>query len=328
MKFKFYSFFGEIASVENLSSLEFGEHFQFERPDSRVINTIKNHIELFGQKNISLAKNPYEWNETYEPNNDKNNSYKIISTRLDKDKWKYLIITHNFKQDNRVIPLMLGLSKSDLTVLMQGNIDPSALTAEGYSRLYSGLSACIFYNDLPALNNINRTLHDQDIEEYIKIKLLLEDFEIRKDAFPEIDKALTDFLQLKYISIFSPFKILSFITVLELLLSNYDPSEENNVRISDQIKKKVNQLNKISSDPIHIKSYFKGPDTLNIYNVMGKIYKYRNNIAHGQFSDFEDQLQILKGKRNEIILFLNDVLKMVLMESLKNPEKIIDLKNK
>lgn len=321
MSFNFFSFFGEIINIDNVSETGIKNHFEFQRPNSRILNSIKSHIQLFGQI-LNIEHNPYEWDI-------KSNYYgkeKKIS-KLDSANWKYLILCHNYPQDNRTIPLMLGLSKPNLTVLMQGNLSVKEDNIKCYENIYSGLKSNTYYHDLPILNNKFKTITDDDIDEFFRIKLLLDEFEVKKYNYPEIDKALSDFLQIKYISIVSPFKILSYITVLELLLSNYDPKNQTNTKITEQLQKKITQLNESSTSPINIKDYFKGPDTLNISNIIKKIYTYRNDIAHGQFSDFEDNLQILNNKRNEIVRFLDDVLKMVLIRSIENPNEIIKLKD-
>jgi hypothetical protein len=153
----------------------------------------------------------------------------------------------------------------------------------------------------------------------------LKTFETVKNDFPKIDKALDDFLQIQHISKFSPFKILSYITIFELLLSDYDPKNQNNTRISEQLKEKLHSINERSESKIEVKKYFKGPDTLNLKNIIFKLYSYRSNIAHGKEHDLNDDLQIFKGKRDEILRFLRDLLKNVIKYALDEPKAITEL---
>ena len=86
-------------------------------------------------------------------------------------------------------------------------------------------------------------------------------------------------------------------------------------------------LNNQFENPILVESYFKGPDTLTLGKVILTIYNYRSSIAHRDFLDFSEKLQILEALRTENILnFVRTVLKKVIVYSLKNPKLIIDLK--
>jgi hypothetical protein len=324
MSFNSFSFFGDVITTENLSSLAVKDKFELIKPDFRILTSIKSHIKLYGQHN-NIGHNLYETDVIKDYSNKKG---KLISTtfkKLPRENWKYFIFAHNHKVDNRIIPLMLALSEIDLTVLMQGNIVENAHEIQGYYNLVSGLSASMFYHDLPNIDLPIKNLNDKDFLEFEGLFDKLTEFEKLKYDFPKIDKALDDFLSIQHISKFSPFKILSYITIFELLLSDYDPRNQSNTRISDQLKQKISTINSKSENPVVVSKYLHGPDTLNVENVICKLYTYRSNIAHGKEHDFQNDLQIFKGKRDEIIAFLRDLLKNVLLYSLVEPEEVTSM---
>ena len=147
-----------------------------------------------------------------------------------------------------------------------------------------------------------------------------------KLKFPLISKALVDFVDIKDISERSSFKVLSYFSVLELLLTTYRPRSSNDSSLSSQLRNKISLLNNQFKNKIDIKAYFKGSDTNTLETIIEKLYQYRNDIAHGNLSDFEKDLRILKNQKQMIIPFLHDLLKRILMFSLEQPQLISDLK--
>lgn len=82
-----------------------------------------------------------------------------------------------------------------------------------------------------------------------------------------------------------------------------------------------NQLN----NRIDFNEYFKGPKTLTEEIIIEKLYYYRSKIAHGDYYDFNNDLQILIN--HEITYnFLELLLKRILIYSMNNPQLIKDLK--
>lgn len=164
-----------------------------------------------------------------------------------------------------------------------------------------------------------------DDEEILKNLTLLKKFDKIKHDFPHINKCLNDFFLLQEISDYSVFKIIGYISCLELLL--VDSTQEKLKSINAQLQTKLNLLNNQFKEPILFSNYIKGPDALTLGKVMETIYNYRSTIAHGDFLDFKKKLQILERVSEQDILdFIREVLKKCLIYSLENPQLIKDLK--
>ena len=131
---------------------------------------------------------------------------------------------------------------------------------------------------------------------------------------------------IKDISKQSPFKILSCFAILELLLTTYKSRTSNENSLTHQLQKKIALLNNLFNNKIEINNYFKGSDTNTLETIIEKLYQYRNDIAHGNSSNFEKDLRILKDQQNKILPFLMELLRQVLIISLEKPQFVNDLK--
>ena len=196
---------------------------------------------------------------------------------------------------------------------------------------------CIFnyYNELNridtlCINNKIRANRPKDFTKYDKLQVieyirLLENFDTVKPDFPQINKVLGDFFLTFELSDHSPFKIVSYIACLELLL--VDSSMDRLKSIGSQMHTKLDLLNNQWENSIKIEDYINGPDTLTLGKVMETIYTYRSFVAHGGFIDFSNKLNILeKLDRTEILKFVRTVVKKVIIYSFNNPKLIRDLK--
>ena len=170
-----------------------------------------------------------------------------------------------------------------------------------------------------------KKFEDKDKIEIQKINLSLTAFELKSKDYEFVGKALDDFIALMDISINSPFKILGHFSILELLLT-YRNNTSHEDSIYRQLQRKVSLLNNQFENKINFQKYFKGANSNTIETIIGKLYKYRNNIAHGNNSDFKNELKLLKDKKNNILAFLRVLLKKILVYSIKNPRLIKDLK--
>ena len=77
---------------------------------------------------------------------------------------------------------------------------------------------------------------------------------------------------------------------------------------------------------MNFREYFGGSNTNTLEIIIAKLYQYRNDIAHGNKSDFEKQLKIFKNSQSFIQEFLRDLTKNILTFAIKNPELTSDLK--
>jgi hypothetical protein len=262
----------------------------------------------------------------YDPKPNPNGEYTFHP--LEKKEWNYWVIEHSKSQMDKKLHLVLGLSQIDLTVLFDGvyngvtSMDGKEVPAIDDKKL---TTVHFFLNTRNQIDK-KKKMKNEDIEEIREIHSLLTTFykHREKDAF--INKALDDFIKLQELSEQSPFKILDYFSILELLLTTYKPKVSHDSSLNNQLQKKINLLNNQLKNKIDFTNFFKGPDTNTIETIIDKLYQYRNDIAHGNKSDFENELKILKNKKDNISEFLRTLLKKILIHAIKEPQLIKDLK--
>ncbi len=319
---KSFIFLGDVFKIKNASTILLFDDYKLKRPNRTQLSYIKKFIDDY-TKVVFFKINRFETRHTA----NKEGGYNF--DRVDKKDWNYWVIEHSKGQMERNFPLVLGLSRLDLTVLFEG-VYFGAKTMEKQSHLPGimgrQLSVINFFHDTRIFPIIEKEITEQDKQELKNINSSLTTFESIKKNYDFIDKALEDFLKLKDVSEQSPFKILGYFSILELLLTTYREKGTNDTSLNSQLQKKINLLNNQLENKIDFTIYFKGPNTITIEKIIEKLYRYRNNIAHGNKSDFEDDLQILKGKKENIIDFLHLVVKRLLLKAIKEPQLIKDLK--
>lgn len=317
-----YLFIGDLIVTDEQLPLNLFDDFFLKRASAEQQQIIKKFIDSYVDI-LTFKINKYE--NSYIKND--MSGYQIVP--IEETDWKYYIIEHSQRQAKQQFQLILFLSTLDLTVLFEaffmGVNTTAAKCVPGVMQFE--LRTLNYFHDnqfnnfpLPETKRITK----QNLDELNKINSLVSDFD--KIKFPFIDKALTDFVSIKDISERSPFKVLSCFSVLELLLTTYRPKVSNISSISIQLQRKINMLNNQFDDKIDIQTYFKGSDTNTLETVIEKLYQYRNDIAHGNLSDFEKDLQIFKSQQKNILPFLLDLLKRILITSLQRPQLISDLK--
>lgn len=317
-----YLFIGDLIETDEQLPLNLFDDFFLQRATTEQQRVIKHFIDSYIDI-LTFKINKYE--STY-AKNDKS-SYDIVP--MEDTDWKYYVIEHTQRQAKQQLQLILSLSSLDLTVLFEAvfmGVNTTAGTSVPGVMQFQ-LRTLNYFHDtqfnsfpLPETKKITK----QSLEELSKINLLLSHFD--KIKFPLIDKALTDFVSIKDISERSPFKVLSCFSVLELLLTTYRPRTSSDSSLSNQLQKKINLLNNQFEDKIDFQAYFNGSDTNTLETVIEKLYQYRNDIAHGNLSNFEKDLQIFKSQQKNILPFLLDLLKRILITSLQRPQLISDLK--
>lgn len=247
----------------------------------------------------------------------KNKESSIIP--IPKKEWNYWIIEHSQEQMSKIFPLVLGLSKLDLTVVFEG------VNIGIYGSLMKSPLVTInfFYDSRHRLEEKN--ISEDEIKQIRQLNALITAFK-SLNGYDFIDKALDDFLRLKEISEASPFKILGYFSIFEHLLTTNEAKNVRENSLKHQLAKKLNLLNNLIAEKIDINQYFKGSDTNTFETIIEKLYQYRNDIAHGNRSDFEKDLKIFKNQKKEILVFLHHLLRLILIKALKEPQLIEDLK--
>ncbi len=330
MESKIYYFIENLTEIDPNEEIKILEYLVLKNIPDNLLLSLKNNIKQF----ISQRRLPQNFKNEFPNTFHEFEKIKDIlpngihTKQRRKEDFRYLVLEEtNSKIFNLIYPNAFSLAEKDYFIPFAfSNYDNGIGIKVSFSEL------CIFtyYNDLSVIQPLRKkqnpnSFSENDLKEVIEYINLLNEFEKIKENFPSINKSLKDFFLIREVSDYSVFKIVSYIACLEMLLVN--DSQERLKSITVQLQTKLNLLNNQFEKPILISDYIKGPDTLNLGNVIEVFYKYRSSIAHGNFLDFKKKLQLLEAvSENEIFKFIRTVLKKSLIYALKNPELVRDLK--
>lgn len=236
--------------------------------------------------------------------------------------WKYFVFQYEGNSAEEFLPLVFQLSSLNLTVIIEG-----VYLSGNLGIMISELTAYNYYYDNKISFFETRVISQNEVDELNTLYDKMKNFWGETVKYSQIKKALLDFGKLSELSKSSPFKVLAYLSIFELLLVTYDVKGVKSTPIKYQLQNKLNLLNNLIDNSINFKEYFTGPDTLTFVKVIGKLYEYRNAVAHGNFVDFENSLQIISNNEKNVLRFLRDLLKKVLLFSISNPQLVLDLKS-
>lgn len=305
---KSFIFLGDLIDPVGLTNFSITDDYALTKANEEQILYIKSNIDnysrlfSFGANRFELEKIPTENGFTYNP--------------IDESEWKYWVIETPHINREFEFTLALSLSEADLTDLFHGHyVGAMTTTGREVPGIQSrGLTTVNFFTDNQLYDLKIKKLRDGDILEIREIYLALKSFKQIKADYEFIDKCLQDYTKIQDISNQSPFRLLSYFAILEHLLTTNKGRNENS--INQQLQKKINLLNNQFDKPIDITEYFSGSDTNTIETIVAKLYQYRNDIAHGNKSDFEKELALLKNSKSRIPEFLKILVKRILLYTL------------
>ena len=320
-KDKPYFFLGEnLKSIIGDEVILFNK-FLLRRPDKEQSSFLK----LFIEKNYGIltSNSPFLKYE-YEPldSEESEKSIDSLKSRL-KAIDNFWVVEHPYERMPWFVAPILSLSSLNLTVLLQWMVLKSGPV---YLSINSLLTK-VFYHDYEKLKDHSLIIDRSYIEELNLIENTFQSYLSHTKNPTEFKKTIEDFISLKEISIESPFRFLCYFSILESLLTHSKQRLSSNTTIAFQLQTKLNLINNRLRTPIDFLSYFKVPDTVNFELIIEKLYHYRSDIAHGNVSDFDKDLFILKGKENSALRFIHEVTRNVILQALLEPDLIKDLKS-
>ena len=314
---KSFVFLGDLIDLEGKKSIKLADGYILTKANKSQVVAIKNNIEPFiVSTNLRINK--------YERKIKQKNKNEAIFYPLDENEWNYWIIQSSTFQFDKKFGLALQLSKLDFTIILEGIYPLFPKKQIGIMSRYL-TTANYFIDDIDYNSKFHyKKVTSENVKELRKIFMLLNDLDEIKYDF--IVKALDDFVDLGNISKSSTFKVIGYFSILEHLLTTYKSDLPNSDSLKIQLSKKIMFLNTKFEKEIQLSDFFKGPHSNTIETIVRKLYEYRNDIAHGNKSDFENDLQLLKNQRNNILEFLKLVLKNVLCYAIEYPQLVSDLK--
>lgn len=317
-------FIGDLLTNESDDeTFEINSKMIFRKATNIECNLIREDLKShFGVSLFDKDFNPYENDYIIEK---KNNYINYNYKPRDLNNWYYWVIESHTNIVGS-IEIYLPLSISDFHVLCGyqysvDGIDPSAGSILKFQN--NNINTSVFYSNLRHSNYTPKLINKSVVNNIKLILDLVDNFNTQySKEFLEIKKALDDFLKLGQIPVNNPFFVLNCFSILEQLLTT---KQENS--ITHQLKAKINLINNRLDNKINLTRYFKCDPKLE--TIVTALYSMRSNIAHGSFKDFKD---FKIGVKDEPITTIpdfiyNELIKKILIQAIREPKLISDLKN-
>jgi hypothetical protein len=306
-----FIFLGDLINLEEPGdSIEIIDNYVLRRAKGKEIDHIKHQLNSLGNSDIMIARHEGAQQETELGH--------VVINYLERDYWNYWIIERDVPQGGRdFFDDAIALCSKDLNRLFD------SIYYEDGKPSGSKFQHNIFYNFLEDvwMQNYIKSFSKTDAEEITELYELLADFKGKESNHLFIKKALDDFRMLKRVSRKTPFFFVSMFSIIESLITHNPTSESKS--ISHQLATKLFLLNKRFEQPMILDNFFKNPASFE--KTIKLLYTYRSDIAHGNNVNF-DKLQAIESKEKASD-FLYQLLKNVIIQSLKEPDLITDLKS-
>lgn len=236
---------------------------------------------------------------------------------LPKDKWRYFVV--EFEDDGTALltaSRAFILADSDLVVPMVIH-RPSIATIMNRISLIGDLSAIFGHPYLEP--RAPRSFKQSDVDVIQQIHSELQSI---PSEFEGIHRAIDMLLELRTLKENSPFRILGYFAILELLLTHNPGGKELGDSLTHQISTKIPLISKRLSAAL---PYFEHFGENKESNIWKKYYNYRSALAHGSQISFKDHLALLRSPANALN-FLSIATRAIARHALREPELFMDLK--
>lgn len=293
---KSYGFIGNLINLDDCNAYEFENGYVLKKASDTQVVEIKEKLPI--SDDIKFIKR-----------------YELIDfNEVQKELWNYWIIEHSNMQIDHDFNIALKLSKSNLHIIM-----------ERLQIGWLGIQSPHMYNFISE-NQMNfkvNVLKSSELDDvyglYINLKQIKE-----RSEYKSITRAIDDFDNLELIPIYTNFKIIALFSIMENLITK-NPERGIDISISKQLSNKLNLLNNRFEKKIVYNDFFNGSNDVKLTTLIEKLYAYRSDIAHGNYLDFENRLQMLNNKE-KVYTFLYNLVKKVIKQSLREPDLVVDLK--
>jgi hypothetical protein len=238
-------------------------------------------------------------------------------TPLPPNQWRYWIIEfEGYNEHVKDLQYACSLLHPDVELGFQV-FGPSALGG-GYALHTQALQT--FFNDMEFPHHQpHGLLQDHDVEAIGRYYALWKDLPA---DFAHIRRAFERFDQLRAVTRRSELYVLGLFSVIESLLTHAPKLSESADSLSHQIKTKFPLVSKRFERSLNHVSAF---GSISEENLWPKLYAYRSMIVHGEQADLTGKLHVL-GNRSNVVVFLRQAVKLLLIAALKEPVLLTDLK--
>lgn len=282
--------------------------YYLRKADDEQSETIRSTIKNFTF--IDSCEELYECKPIEEKRSDSGTTWRFEP--LERKDWRYFIV--QFSGTNEQIgglQVAANLLESELRL---------GLTFLGIGGFVWGPSETNFFNDFSISRpRIVQELREQDLKEWGKIYTKIKNVE---SNYPSIKRTTLMLNSLNFLSFASEFNTLGLFAIIESLISHRPKSAETGDSLGHQVRTKIPLLSRRFDKPIDYNNFF---DTAREDTVWKTLYDYRSNLAHGEESDFNGTLKLLKDQSTAKD-FLRTTTKALLRHALIEPQLYMDLR--
>lgn len=257
-------------------------------------------------------KYPYEYNSNKVSNED-NTSSQYRREHLPQNEWRYWVISFKgYNTEIHNLQYAASLLKDELEL---GFIVIDQEYGGGF--IWNNYVLLNFYYKYPRIRVIK--LSNSDLQKIGDNYTLIKKIDTE---WAYLTRAFQRFNALKHLPNKSELMVIGLFLIIESLVTHNPNAGESGDSLKHQIKTKMPLLGKRFERSLDYKSFF---GNAKIETIWSKLYDYRSEIVHGEQAVMDSKFSILKDHEN-IISFLHESVKLLLLSALKEPTLLRDLK--
>lgn len=287
-------------------------HF-FQKANTEHIKKIKELMNLCRTSlQVSFLPPLYEADYTKVPDTKQDSGWKCEP--LSPDRWRYWVIVFDgTNAELEYIGYAASLLCNDLelgfTVLGQ---------TFGEAILWHGQSLFSFFEN-QAMGQPAVSITVDELRE------IPENYNLIKNISPDhehVTRAFRKFRDIRSLPRSSELVTIALFSIIESLITHSPKHNESADSLGHQIKTKLPLLRKRFQRELDYNQYFRPASEETLWS---KLYNYRSCVVHGEEPSFANDLQTLND-RNKVLEFLKEIVKLLLLLSLREPVLLTDLK--
>lgn len=239
---------------------------------------------------------------------------------LPREQWRYWVIAFE-GQNRRVhdVDLLALLLPTDFDLGFQLYYDGLLQSGKRVGYMQMPLHYVEKYGSTEEIFKNARRISTKQLESITELHSL---FEALPEDYSFVRHAISNFSALRRIPRTSELLTVGYFSIIESLITHAPRLSETLDSINHQITNKMILLRKKFTRQILPTTYFMHAAEERLWK---KLYAYRSSLAHGNKLDFNQEFQVLKGHA-EVIAFLKENIKELLVLALKDPEFLSDLR--
>lgn len=313
-------------------SIELNETLTLRRPNKSELETIRKRMRVLLMA-IGNTRNPYEigFERLGESSDDGGIKRYYNNQEIENGKHHYWLI--DSKEEDLSWSESIPLALTDYKILRIFRAEDSSNFYYTYNQTFiylKDITSDFFYTFFPSLK-------DDVKNQFLEIHEHYNSLDNKKDTFLKV--AARNYLNSFSIPNLSYFRIVALFGILESLLINNNSKiyygtgrdfEKNRNTITRQLQTKSLFLHRRFSDKLKFEDYFKGsrPET-----IIKDLYSLRSYAAHGKEFDWAEYIKkldpattVMPEEQRLIIEFVAELTRLIIIEGLKNPQELNELR--